>query len=193
MRKETVPAAHFCELYAVRPDPWHLGDSDYEKAKYAATLAALPREHYRTAFEIGCANGDFTALLAARCNDLLAVEPVNAALDVARRANAARPWVRFAPLFVPQDWPDESFDLVVISEVIDYLGRDDVETLSRRVCASLRPAGDVVLVHWVGKKSGPPSGREATDVFIACAQGALKLLHEERNADYRLDVLRLDA
>ena len=46
------------------------------------------------------------------------------------------------------------------------------------------------MVHWVGKKRGPPSGEEASDRFIAAAGDRLAVLRAERNADYRLDVLR---
>ncbi len=190
MREETIPIGHFSDLYAARSDPWHLADSAYERDKYAATLAALPRERYARALEVGCANGDFTAMLAARCDALLAIEPVGAALQVARRKNAARPWVGFASMFVPAEWPAGTFDLVVISEVIDYLGSSDVAALSQEVCASLELGGDAILVHWIGKKSGPPSRQEATDMFIAAAEDRLEVLRAERTPGYRLDVVR---
>ena len=188
MRKDTLPIAHFRDLYAVRPDPWHLADSGYERLKHAATLAALPRPRYRSGFEIGCATGVFTDGLADRCDSLLAAEPVDAALDQARQRLAAKPWVSFAPLFVPGEWPERRFDLVVISEVIDYLGAEDVERLARKTVASLDRGGDVVLVHWVGKKRGPPSGDEASDRFSATP--GFRVLSAERNGDYRLDLLR---
>ncbi len=190
MRGETLPIDHFARIYAARSDPWSYATSLYEKAKYSATLAALPRARYARAFEVGCAQGVFTAMLARRCDTLLAAEPVPCALAEGRRRNADKPWVSFASHFVPRDWPEGNFDLVVVSEVIDYLGEADVEALSRRVCASLDAGGDVVLVHWVGKKTGASSGREASDRFIAVASGRLDVLQASRNSDYRMDVLR---
>lgn len=190
MRRDTLGRDHFEALYAARPDPWRLATSDYERAKYAATLAALPRARYARGFEVGCALGILTAELGRRCDDLLAVEPVTAALDAAAARNADQPHIRFAPLFVPGDWPPGTFDLVVLSEVIDYLGADDVAALAARVVGALEHGGDVVMVHWVGKKRGPPSGDEASDRLIAAAGGALSALRADRNADYRLDVLR---
>lgn len=191
MREDTIPVEHFEALYAARPDPWRLATSDYERAKYAATLAALPKPRYDRALEIGCANGVFTAALADRCEDLLAVEPVAAALAEAQRRNAHRGSVRFARMFVPADWPAEDFDLIVLSEVIDYLGEADVEILADRACGSLAAGGDIVMVHWVGKKKpGGSRGRDATDRFIARAGERLQILKAERNRDYRLDVLR---
>ncbi len=190
MRRDTLGRDHFEALYAARPDPWRLATSDYERAKQAATLAALPQARYAQGFEVGCALGILTAELGRRCDALLAVEPVSAALDQARARNADQPQIRFESLLVPGEWPSGRFDLVVLSEVIDYLGADDVAALADRVAGALDRGGDVVMVHWVGKKRGPPSGEEASDRFIAAAGDRLAVLRAERNADYRLDVLR---
>ena len=190
MRRDTVGRDHFEALYAARPDPWRLATSDYERAKYAATLAALPRPSYARGFEVGCAMGILTARLGRRCGDLLAVEPVASALEEARARNADQPHVRFASLFAPREWPDETFDLVVLSEIIDYLGAEDVAALAARVVGSTEPGGDVILVHWVGKRRGAPPRDEASDLFIAEAAPAFATLRRERNADYRLDLLR---
>lgn len=190
MRSETLGRDHFERLYSASPDPWHVETSPYEQAKYAATLAALPHRHYGRALEVGCSIGVMTEQLAPRCGDLLAVEAVEAALDRARRRNARFPHVRFAHVFVPADWPDELFDLVVISEVLDYLGADDLKVLAARIGETLRPDGDLVLVHWVGKKGPVATSGEATEGLIAAAADALIPIRAERNRDYRLDVLR---
>ena len=190
MRRDTVGRDHFEALYAARPDPWRLATSDYERDKYAATLAALPRPRYARGFELGCAMGILTGQLGRRCDGLLAVEPVASALSEARARNADQPHIRFAPLFAPGEWPDETFDLVVLSEVIDYLGVADVAALAARVAASTEPGGDVIMVHWVGKRRGAPPRDEASDLFVAEAGPVFAPLRRERNADYRLDLLR---
>ncbi len=191
MRQDTVPLDHFEQLYAARPDPWHLATSGYEQSKYAATLAALPRDRYAAGLEIGCANGVFTRMLSDRCDALLAIEPVPAALAAAQRRNAQRGWIRFAGMFVPAEWPSGTFDLIALSEVIDYLGADDIDRLAERVCASLMLGGDMIMVHWIGKKApGAAPAEEATDRFIAAARGRLEVIRASRNRDYRLDLLR---
>ena len=190
VRRDTLGLDHFEALYAARPDPWRLATSDYERAKYAATLAALPRPRYRRGFEIGCALGILTAELGRRCDDVLAVEPVATALDAARSRNAGQDHIRFANMFVPAQWPEERFDLVVLSEVIDYLGAADVEALAERISSSLEHGGDLVMVHWVGKKRGASSGDESSDRLIGASAGMLSVLRQDRNPDYRLDVLR---
>lgn len=190
MRSNSLDRAHFEQLYAAKPDPWSYATSPYEAAKYAAMLAALPRPRYARGLEVGCSIGVLTAMLATRCADLLAVEPVEAALAEARRRSAGAPQVRFAPLFVPAEWPVERFDLVVVSEVLDYLGETDLLALAGRLVDSLERGGDLVLVHWVGKK-GPVSNSEESADRLARALGtAVEPLQAARNADYRLDVFR---
>lgn len=191
MRDETLPLSHFEELYSRSPDPWHFGTSRYEAAKYAATLAALPRARYARALEVGCSIGVFTAALADRCDDLLALEPVASALAAAAARNATKPWVRFAQAFVPQAWPRERFDLVVLSEVLDYLAASDVRGVGARLRSTLDPAGEVVLVHWIGKKgSAVAKPSESSEILIAATADILRPVFQTRNADYRLDVLR---
>ncbi len=190
MRRDTVDLGYFHRLYDKSPDPWGFASSAYEKAKYEATLAALPRPRYGGALDVGCSIGVLTAALAERCDTLLAIEPVETALAEARKRNADRPWVRFASMFVPGEWPDEQFDLIVMSEVIDYLGADDLVALFDRLRTTLLPDGDLVLVHWVAKKREVHEADEASDVLIAGLADFLSVLHAERNPDYRLDVLR---
>ena len=190
MRETSVGRDHFERLYASRPDPWRYASSSYERAKYAATLAALPRPSYARALDVGCSIGVLTEVLAGRCGDLLAIEPVAAALAEARVRNAAHAHVRFARMMIPADWPAERFDLVVISEVLDYLGAADLRLLVERLRASLAPGGDLLLVHWVAKKGAVARPGEATDALAAFTAGLLTPLHAERNADYRLDLFR---
>lgn len=191
MRDQTLPLSHFEALYSRSPDPWRFASSAYEAAKYEATLAALPRDGYGSALEVGCSVGVLTEKLAPRCTSLLALEPVESALASARARNARYGHVRFAAGFVPRDWPDEPFDLVVLSEVLDYLDEADLLRLVAHLGRTLRPDGDVALVHWVGKKAGAAAQpTEASEVLIAGARDFLRPLHQARNADYRLDVLR---
>ena len=68
--KTSLAPEYFEDVYNANDDPWNFASSEYEAAKYAATLAALPREKYASAFEIGCSIGVLTEKLAARCENL---------------------------------------------------------------------------------------------------------------------------
>ena len=45
---------------------------------------------------------------------------------------------------------DGVFDLILLSEVVYYLSREDVGRLAASVTRSLAPDGSVILVHWTG-------------------------------------------
>nr|WP_207191585.1 SAM-dependent methyltransferase [Paracraurococcus ruber] len=186
-----MPRDYFEALYAADPDPWRFASSDYERAKYAATLAALPRPRYRRALEVGCSIGVLTAQLAARCDSLLAIDIAEAALAAARARCAGRPGLDFRRMAVPGDWPEGSFDLILLSEVAYYLDATDLARLATRVAAALTPGGEALLVHWIGETDYPLSGDAATERFLAAA--GLPVIRQERASQYRLDLLHRPA
>lgn len=188
-RTASLTPDYFEGMYAQNADPWRFATSDYEREKYAATLEALPKAHYRNAVEIGCSIGVLTRQLADRCDAILGTDVVASALESARAICADRPNARFEQGAVPRDWPEGRFDLVVLSEVTYFLDRPDVARLARKVEDALEPGGDVVLVHWLGLTDFPLTGDEAPEAFIAETAGFTRVLRQDRTADYRLDVL----
>ena len=186
---ESHSAGYFEDIYRENPDPWGFATSGYERAKYKATLGALPKDRYGRAFEIGCSIGVFTRMLAERCDRLLAVDAAEAPLAEARRRSADTPQVEVRRMRLPDEFPDGAFDLVVVSEVLYYLNGQDVKAVARRVAEALLPGGEAVLVHWTGPHALPQplSGDEASEVFIAAA--GLSVARQERAETYRLDVL----
>ena len=188
--ERTLPVDYFDNLYAGDPDPWRFAESAYEREKYAATLAALPRRHYAQALEIGCSIGVLTRELASRCDKLLSVDVAATALDQAKRRCADLHHVKFALMHVPGTWPSGETDLIVLSEVVYYLDVEDVRRLAKRVMTTLSPAGDILLVHWLGETHYPLSGDEAADLFIASMADHAEVMGQQRTKDYRLDVLR---
>ena len=187
--ERSIPPTYFEEMYARDPDPWRFAQSDYEREKYAATLAALPRARYASALEVGCSIGVLTRQLAGRCDALLSLDVAEAALERARERCSDRDHVRFERRRVPADWPEGSFDLILLSEVVYYLDRDDVRRLAARVDAAASPGCDILLVHWLGETHYPLPGDEAASVFIEAS--AADLVEGHREKDYRLDILRL--
>ncbi|MGY2047741.1 class I SAM-dependent DNA methyltransferase [Methylobacterium sp. JK268] len=185
----SLPPAYFDARYAADPDPWDFATSGYERAKYAATLAALPRARYGAALEIGCSIGVLTRDLAGRCDALLALDVAEGALDQARARCRDCPQVRFAWAQVPGTWPEGRFDLILLSEVVYYLDAGDVGRLADRVRDALAPGGDVLLVHWTGETDYPLGGDAAAELFIRSAASFLKVTRQDRSEAYRLDLL----
>ena len=195
MTAPSLPAAFFDEFYARSEDgdPWGFAKFEYERDKYAATLAALPRPRYAAAFEVGCSIGVLTRQLATRCDRVLAVDVAERALTQARARNEDASHVEIRRARVPEDWPEgETFDLILLSEVLYYFDPDDVRAVADRVLGALRPGGDVVLVHWLPlcDPPYPQRGDAAVEGFLAAAGEALVPVSGRREDLYRMDVLR---
>ncbi len=189
-RTSSIAPDWFEALYTADPDPWRFATSAYEREKYAATLAALPRRRFAAALEVGCAIGVFTRQLAARCDRLLAVDVSQAALASARRRcpDGAFPGLRFEQRRIPADWPPGTYDLIIFSEVLYYLDAADIARTADCLRAGLAPGGSALLVHYLGATDYPCTGDEAAACFIAAS--GLPVGFSDRQPGYRID--RLD-
>ena len=112
--RQTLKPEYFDALYAANHDPWNFAASPYERAKYALTLNAMPKPRYRSGLEVGCSVGVLTRSLALRCDTVIAVDAAQAPLVEARRRCADLPAVSFEQMFVPEQWPDGVFDLILL-------------------------------------------------------------------------------
>lgn len=187
LRSAGAGRAHFELLYAGRHDPWDYAGSAYERDKYAASLAALPRRRFRSALELGCSIGIFTGLLAPRCRALLAVDIAPAAL-LRARARCPLRHVRFRAAGVPRWRPAGRFELIVLSEVLYYLTAAELARFAARAPGMLAPGGVALLVNYLGGTDAPLSGERAARGFIAGS--GLRVVRRRRTARYRLDLLR---
>ncbi len=192
MSRSTVslPPGYFDGIYAGNPDPWGFTTSAYEGAKYDATLAALSRDTYDAALEIGCSIGVLTQRLAGRCTRLLSLDVAENALEAARARCADSPHVSFLRAAVPDEWPPGRFDLIVLSEVLYFFSRDDLARIAEHMVRAVKPGAEIVLVHWTGETNYPLSGDDAVETLVARTAGILEPHRQTRTERYRLDVLR---
>lgn len=189
MTAPSLGPGYFDKLYADNPDPWRMETSAYEDLKYGATLAALPRARYPHGIEIGCSVGMLTARLAARCDDLLAIDVAQAALDRAAERCRGLP-VRFELSTLPGTPPAGLFDLIILSEVLYYFDRAGVARLAAMVKGMAAQDADILLVHWLGETPDYPlTGEEAVAAFEEA--GSWRIMQRTRTEDYRLDLLRV--
>lgn len=188
---ETLPPAYFNDVYAASPDPWQFATSDYERAKYQATLAALPQAHFARVFEIGCSIGVLTGLLAPRCDELLAVDVSETALQTARQHLQGYANVVLQAMVVPQEFPTGTFDLVLLSEVGYYWSLADLALAAQRIVQSLCLGAFVVLVHWTPRVHDYPLDGDAVHGHFLglCGDGLpLRWVSGSRHPSYRIDV-----
>jgi hypothetical protein len=194
-------ADYFCDLYARDADPWKFASSDYARHKYGATLNALPigslctrarsgvfdrrfHEHARATMWESCCDRPRRTRVGSASSSPPPSPAKEAGLRCASHRNIA-----FATMQAPGEWPAGRFDLIVLSEVLYFFGRTLIGQLAERVEGSLRNPSHVLLVHWLGETDYPLSGDDAVTEFVARTGSFLRIICQQRTAEYRLDLL----
>ncbi|RKG89228.1 class I SAM-dependent methyltransferase [Corallococcus terminator] len=170
-------------------DPWRFDALGSVRSRDAVTLDALPRARYRSAFEIGGAIGVLTEKLQARCDALLSVEVSR--LAQARAIHRCRhlPHVRFQVMAVPDEYPDQRFDLTLVSERACHWSPQELERAQQRILEHLEPGGHLCLIHWTGQSRDMRlNGHDVHDSFRRLSPKSLRHLRGEMDGTWRLDL-----
>ena len=182
----TLDPGYFRDQYAACADPWGLAGRWYEARKYAVT-ALLPRQYHDTSFEPGCSIGVLTAMLAPRCDTLLACDAVPDAVASARARTAGLPGVRVEQRVIPGQWPAGSFDLIVLSELLYYFDDADLGQVLGLGIGSLRPGGQLLAVHWRHPAPDHPRSGDEVHEDLAVHPGLARLAGY-RDPDFTAEV-----
>ncbi|MEH2179072.1 class I SAM-dependent DNA methyltransferase [Nostoc sp.] len=189
LQSDSLPPSYFDKLYSENLDPWRFETSEYEANKYAATIAALPKERYRSAFEIGGSIGVLTEKLQEHCDSLLSIDVSKIAQNRAKERCQHLSNVKFQIMRVPEQYPDEMFDLTLVSEVGYYWSWEDLKKSQQYILKHLEPGGHLLLVHWtLYARDYPLSGDEVHDSFFELTPNKLRHLKGQREEEYRLDL-----
>ncbi len=137
--------------FVTRLDPWNFDSSPSERKRFEHMRSlVLPEEaaaQWQSALEIGCAEGAFSELLAPYCRQLLCVDVSPTALQ---RAGSRRAWgrsVRFGNWNFRRQTLHDSFDLIVVACVLEYIASPWELRLARdRILALLKPGGRLLVV-----------------------------------------------
>lgn len=165
--RERLDREYFEKLYAGSRDPWGFETSEYERGKYERTLGVLSHRRYGRALEAGCSIGVFTVMLAPLCEELLAVDVSEQAVEAARERLEEYPNVRVELRRLPEEMPDGPFDLIVTSEVMYYWPKDVMLAALRRFEEALFPGGSLLAVHWRKEtKTYPLQGDEVHELLM---------------------------
>ena len=185
--QSSIPPDYFEEKYQADIDPWCFRTSPYERDKYQVTVRALSKPHYQRVLEVGCAIGVLSALLAPRCDRLIAIDGSTTAIEEAKRQ--VLPNVSFEKAFLPDEFPEGLFDLIILSEVLYYFSEPDLLRLADKCLRGLEPGGEIILCHWLGETDYPLPGHRASELFIQAVtkrRPAHEVLHDDI---YRLERL----
>ena len=183
-----MTAEDFEARYRADPDPWGYLASEYERAKYAATLAACGPGPFTCALELGGSIGVFSAMLAPRCERLVTVDVSPTAVARARSLLAEHTAAEAIVGSIPAAVPAAAFDLVVASEILYYLQAEQLAATVARLREQLQPRGRLVAVHW--RRPGnerPFTAAEIHDHLRGTSW--LKPVEQADTDDYLLDVL----
>lgn len=185
-RPDCSSAEFFEELYRHSEDPWQFRSSSYEHSKYSVTLAALSREHYSSAFEPGCAIGEMTALLAPRCDHLIATDISPTAVMRARARCAAFLHVEISCQDVRDNPPAGQFDLILLCEIAYYFNVEVLQMLAKQLSERLTGQGELVAVHWRGHSKDHVLHADEAHRALHIAL-PLKSVEHSRHPGYQLD------
>jgi len=182
-------AAYFDATYERHDDPWGFESRWYEQRKRAVTIASLPDERYTGALELGCSIGVLTAELATRCDELLAIDVSQAAVDRARGrvGDAAR--IERADLL--DDFPQGRFPLIVFSEVGYYFRPPELSRVLDSIERALAPGGTLVACHWRHPVADYPL--RGDEVHERLRERGLPVLAQHVEDDFVLEVFSTDA
>ncbi|TIH40594.1 PIG-L family deacetylase [Subtercola vilae] len=188
--RTALPGTYFDDTYARRADPWGFTTRWYERRKRAVTLAALPRERYANALEIGCSIGVLTHDLAARTDALLAIDIAEAAVERARERLAGEPHVTVELGDAATAFPAGRFDLIVLSEVGYYFDAPTLAAVAADIFAALTPDATFVACHWRHPVTDYLQTGDHVHTVIAAqaARASCTRLAHHIEADFVLDV-----
>ena len=187
-----LDVASFEALYARDRDPWRFRTRWYEQRKRALLLASLPMSRYVRGWEPACANGELTAALAGRCDQVVASDASANACTIARERLAAEANVVVLRQALPDEGPEGEFDLIVFAEVGYYFDDDELDRCVRSLRARCAAGATIAACHW----RRPARGHRRTgDAVHARMNAQLGLPHLacHREADFVLDIWCGDA
>ncbi|WP_027555862.1 nodulation methyltransferase NodS [Bradyrhizobium sp. Cp5.3] len=128
-------------------DPWRLDGNPFERERHAEMLRlSLTRGAIKNALEVGCAAGAFTEMLAPHCQRLTVVDVVPRAISRAKERTRRWSHMVWVVSDIQRFSAAESFDLIVVAEVLYYLA-DTVEMRAaiRNLVGMLAPEGLLVF------------------------------------------------
>ncbi|RYZ49090.1 MAG: class I SAM-dependent methyltransferase [Proteobacteria bacterium] len=154
---------YFKNLYRQSDDPFRNWVNDYEERKRNIALNILREPQYGRIFEPGCGNGGLSKELSKRGRSVLSVDWSKEALLAAKDYCSAGN-VEFREMNFPTETPldvETGFDLMVVSELLYYYSKTDLERFFEVVPKILKPNGEILMIHWRGLSDHYPSNGDA--------------------------------
>jgi O-antigen/teichoic acid export membrane protein/2-polyprenyl-3-methyl-5-hydroxy-6-metoxy-1,4-benzoquinol methylase len=142
--------ASFDQEFLRQVDPWGYATSD-GREHHVIALEMLDhiseRNNFDSACEVGCAEGVFTDQLAPYCNRILALDYSQIALSRARKQSYAKEKIQFEKWNVREDQLHDTYDLIVIMDVLSSILRPvTLKAAYRKLVSGLNQGGYFLVV-----------------------------------------------
>jgi hypothetical protein len=95
--------------------------------------------------------------------------------------------VTFRVANLPAEFPEGTFDLIVLSEVLYYFDKTDLERVARSCIDAISRDGEIVLCHWLGETDYPLAGVDASELFAGFIKPVLPIRSVLHDTTYRLE------
>ena len=143
------PDRHFEQIYSRAVDPWHCETSDYELLKLRRTAEAVVRvAPVSPVLDVGCGEGLLAEALGALGFSVFAIDISDSAIKRARDRCAPYPHVEFAKGNILADSVRGPFGVIVLAEVLYYLGvGPGRRTMCGRLVEALAAHGHLVVTN----------------------------------------------
>ncbi|WP_108522978.1 MULTISPECIES: nodulation methyltransferase NodS [Bradyrhizobium] len=128
-------------------DPWRLDGNPFERERHSQMLRlSLSQGVISHALEVGCAAGAFTEILAPHCKRLTVIDVMPQAIRRASLRTKRWSHITWMTSDVQQFSTAERFDLIVLAEVLYYLGGvAEMRATIRKLVQMLAPDGQLVF------------------------------------------------
>lgn len=174
MRRGAISLSGFEAKFEADADPWDTWRSRYEAVKRDALSKAIGLRSYARGLELAAGNGSNTPMIAARTRRLLVTDGTRAGAALMQRRFASSPRISVVRHDAGTSLPGHRFELIVISELLYYLGDQAFAVLAGEVGRTLAPGGRLVMLHH--EQNFADRARQAGSVhrdFLARLQPAL--------------------
>ena len=138
------------QQFLKQKDPWSYQTSPSERRRFDLQTELLDsvrdQMQFNSGLEIGCAEGLYTETLAERCASLLVLDISATALS---RAQSRRSWsnnIQFRKYDLRVDDIPGTFDLIVVTGVLEYFGRrHTLVRVRNNLVKALNPHGYLLI------------------------------------------------
>jgi 2-polyprenyl-3-methyl-5-hydroxy-6-metoxy-1,4-benzoquinol methylase len=120
---------HFELSYRIDPDPWDVANNLYKRHKADVLLEVVAKRRHKNAIDIGCGPGILTQRLAAHCDHILGIDFSPKAISLAEARSKDNPRIAFAVGDIRNFNHSAKYDLLICSEVLDYMYLQDPQGL----------------------------------------------------------------